>query len=368
MKNKPSPWLLILAPLILAACSRQEAAPEPVRAVRTITITAESAGGAHEYAAEIRARTESRLGFRVSGKMVRRSAEIGHRVKAGEVLAQLDPEDLKLGQDAARAGSRAAQVNVDLAEADFRRFKELRDQGFISAAELERRESTLRAAQATLEQAKAQAGVQGNQTAYSSLVATAPGVITAVEAEVGAVLSAGTPVVRVAHDGPRDAVFAVPEDVVAGVRMLLDKPGAVRVRVWGSTKEVPATVREVAAAADAATRTFQVKADLPAADLQLGQTASVIIDLPRVDGVAKLPLSAVTEQGGKTSVWLVDKATMTVRAQPVEVLGAEGNTVLVSSGLNPGQIVVTAGVHVLTAGQKVKFYIASDMPASAASR
>jgi multidrug efflux pump subunit AcrA (membrane-fusion protein) len=111
-----------------------------------------------------------------------------------------------------------------------------------------------------------------------------------------------------------------------------------------------------------------VKADLSAADLQLGQTASVIIDLPRVDGVAKLPLSAVTEQGGKTSVWLVDKASMTVRAQPVEVLGAEGNTVLVSSGVSPGHIVVTAGVHVLTAGQKVKFYTASDMPASAASR
>jgi multidrug efflux pump subunit AcrA (membrane-fusion protein) len=128
-----------------------------------------------------------------------------------------------------------------------------------------------------------------------------------------------------------------------------------------------ATVREVAAATDPTTRTFLVKADLGDAAVQLGQTATVMLDMPRVEGVTKLPLSAVLEQQGQTSVWLLDKATMTLKAQAVQVAGAEGNMVVVSSGLAPGQTVVTAGVHVLSAGQKVKLY-AEPAAVSAAAR
>jgi RND family efflux transporter MFP subunit len=333
-----------------------------VRAVRTTTVAPESAGGSQEFAAEVRARTESRLGFRVGGKMVSRSVDLGQRVKAGDVLAQLDPADLRLGEAAAAAAVRAAQVNVDLAEADYRRYKELRDQGFISGAELDRRDSTLKAARAQLAQASAQASVQGNQAGYSLLTAPAGGVITAVEAEPGTVLATGATVVRLAHDGPRDVVFSVPEDAVAGMRPLQGKAGALRVRIWGSNETVPATVREIAAAADPATRTFLVKADLGRADVQLGQTAAVLLELPRRDVVAKLPLTALTQDRGRTSVWLVDPASMTVRLQAVAVAGAEGNTVLVASGLSPGQLVVTAGVHVLTPGQKVKLF---DTPVAA---
>ena len=162
----------------LAACSKPEPAPDPVRAVRTQTVSAASTGGTHEYAAEVRARTESRLGFRVGGKIVRRAVNLGDAVKPGQVLAQLDPQDLRLGQDAARAALVAAQVNLDQAEADFKRFKELRDQGFISSAELERRDTSLKAARAQLDQARAQSNVQGNQAAYASLVADVAGVVT----------------------------------------------------------------------------------------------------------------------------------------------------------------------------------------------
>ncbi len=377
--NPPTPSLLrqrlapVLLPVVvaltavLAGCSRQAPAPEPVRAVRTMTVSADSAGGSHDYAAEVRARTESRLGFRVGGKMAARQAEVGQRVRAGQVLAQLDPQDLRLAQTAAGAALQAAQVNLDLAEADFQRYQGLRAQGFISAAELDRRASTLKAAKAQLVQAQAQAGVQGNQAAYSALTATAAGVITAVEAEPGAVLAAGTPVVRLAHDGPRDVVFAVPEDVVARMRPLLGQQGALKVRLWGTQATLPATLREVAAAADPATRTFQVKADLGRAEVQLGQTANVVIDLPRQEGVTRLPLTAVMQQQGQTAVWLLDRASMTVRVQPVQVAGADGNTVIVASGLQPGQVVVTAGVHVLTPGQKVKLYQAGTPPAAAAS-
>ncbi len=356
----------LISVAVLAACSQAQAPSEPVRAVRTLIVAADSAGGTYEYAAEVRARTESRLGFRVGGKVVRRNVNVGDTVKAGQVLAQLDPQDLKLGQDAARAGLVAAQANFDQTAADFKRFKELRDQGFISSAELERRETALKSAQAQLDQARAQSSVQGNQAAYASLVADASGVITAVDAEPGMVVAAGASVVRLAHDGPRDVVFSVPEDKVGLIKAMSAQPGRLSVRLWGANDQtLPARVREIAAAADPVTRTFLVKADLgqtPANLVRLGQTATIVAELPKVDGVAKLPLSALREEQGHTAVWVVDKTSMTVASQTVQLAGAEGNEAIVTSGLTPGQIVVTAGVHVLNPGQQVKLYVDPTAP------
>ncbi|MBZ8139766.1 efflux transporter periplasmic adaptor subunit [Rubrivivax gelatinosus] len=346
----------LLAAAALAACSRTEPPPEPVRAVRTLVVAAGSAGGVQEFAAEVQARTESQLAFRVGGKLVRRQAEVGRHVASGELLAQLDPEDLRLAQSAALATVRSAQVNAEMADADFKRFRELYEQGFISAAELDRRETTLKAARAQFEQARAQAGVQTNQAAYSDLHAPAAGVVTAVLAEPGAVLAAGTPVLRLAHDGARDVSFAVPEDEVGRLRAMQGRPGAVRVRLWGRTDTAPATVREVAAAADPVTRTFAVKADVGRAEMQLGQTATVIVEQPRVEGVTKLPLAAVVRQQGRSSVWVLDRRTMTVQPRAIEVAGSDGDQLIVGGGLAPGTVVVVAGVHVLKPGQKVRLY------------
>jgi membrane fusion protein, multidrug efflux system len=356
-----------LMPIVLVACAKREPEPEPIRAVRTQTVALGQAGAGHEYAADVRARSEVRLGFRVGGKLTARPAELGARVKAGQLLAQLDPEDMRQGQDSARAAVTAAQANAELAGAELRRYKELREQGFISGLELERRSMALTAAQTQLEQARAQAVVQGNMAAYTRLVANGAGVITAVEAEPGSVLAAGTPVLRLALDGPRDVVFAVPEDAAMALKPLLGQRGALAVRLWGASTTLPATLRELSASADPVTRTFQAKADVGQAPVQLGQTATVLVAMPRVEGIVKLPLSAITRQGDKSAVWLVDKATMTVRQVPVVVAGAEGNEVLVASGLSAGQEVVTAGVHVLTPGQKVKFYNATPAVAAASA-
>jgi multidrug efflux system membrane fusion protein len=363
------PFLLpVAAAMLLAACAKNEPLPEPIRAVRTMTVSNDAAGGVQEYAAEVKARTESRLGFRVGGKLVRRHVDAGTTVKAGQVLAQLDPQDLRLGQDAARAALVAAQANHDQTLADFKRYKDLRDQGFISSAELERRDTALKSAKAQLDQARAQASVQGNQANYATLVADASGVVTAVDAEPGMVVGAGAPVLRLAHDGPRDVVFSVPEDKVTLVKALAGQPGRFKVRLWGASGEVlPATIREVAASADPVTRTFAVKADLATADVRLGQTATMLVELPKTIGVHKLPLSALKEEQGRTIVWLVDKATMTVKPQPVQVAGADGNDAVVSGGLSAGQVVVTAGVHVLNPGQKVKLYVDPGAPSSAAA-
>lgn len=365
---KPLHALLLAGLAVLAACSKPEPAPAPVRAVRTLTVAPQSAGGVQEYAGEVRARTESRLGFRVGGKIVRRDADLGDNVKAGQLLAQLDPQDLRLGQEAAKAALSAAQVNHDQAAADFKRFKELRDQGFISSAELERRETALKAALAQLEQARAQSSVQGNQAAYASLLADAKGVITAVEAEPGMVVAAGTPVLRLAHDGPRDVVFAVPEDKLALIRQLAAVPGRFSVKLWGDDgTALPASIREISAAADPVTRTFLVKADVGKAPVKLGQTATVRVELPQTAGVTKLPLTALKEEQGRSIVWLVDRQSMTVRAQAVQVAGADGNDAVITGGLQAGQVVVTAGVHVLNPGQTVKFYVEPGASAAASA-
>ena len=356
----------------LAACSKPESVPDPVRAVRTLTIAPQSTGGTYEYAGEVRSRTESRLSFRVGGKMLKRLVDVGDTVKAGQVLAQLDPQDLRLGQEAARAAVAMAQAGFDQNVADFKRYKDLHEQGFIGPAELERRDMALKTSRAQLEQAKAQAGVQSNQASYASLLADASGVITGVDIEPGMVVAAGTPVLRLAHDGARDVVFSVPEDRVGLVKAMAGEPGRFTVRVWGAqtaaaTDLLPATIREISAAADPVTRTFLVKADIGKAAVQLGQTVTVAMALPHTAGITKLPLSALREEHGNSAVWLVDRGNMTVKSQTVTLAGADGNEAVVTSGLAPGQVVVTAGVHVLNPGQKVKFYVDPGAPSASAA-
>ncbi|MEO5844078.1 MAG: efflux RND transporter periplasmic adaptor subunit [Caldimonas sp.] len=353
----------------LAACSKPEPAPEPLRAVKTIVVEAASAGGSFEYSGEIRARVESKLSFRVPGKVLERSVDSGAVVRAGQVLARLDGRDLRLGQDVALATVASAEVNLQQAEADFKRYRDLRNQGFISSAELERRETSLKVAKAQWNQARAQSGVQGNQAAYAVLVADASGVVTGVEVEPGMVVAAGTPVLRLAHDGPRDVVFSVPEDKVSAMQALAAQGGTVDVRVWGAAGgKVTARLREVAAAAEPMTRTFLVKADLSGNELpalRLGQTATVSVAAPKRAGVARVPLSALREDHGRSTVWVVDPATMTATVREVKVGGAEGNDVVVAAGLGTGDRVVTAGVHVLSPGQKVRLYADPDAPMAA---
>jgi len=373
------PVAAVLVAAALAGCSKPPAAEDPVRAVKVQTVGASAYGTAPEFSAEVRARIETPMGFRVAGKILRRQAELGQRVQAGQVLAQLDPQDYRLAADAARAQQASAQTNRDLAAADLKRYRELRAQNFISGAELERRETTYKSAQAQFEQAQAQLASQGNQASYATLVADTAGVVTAIEAQPGQVVSAGTPVLRIAQDGARDVVFAVPEDRAAQI-----KPGSdVAVRGWAGGPELPGKVREVGASADPVTRTYTVKVAIDAATAPpLGATVYARPQaLSHVGApVLKLPTSALRQEGSGSAVWVLDKASMTVRSQPVQVATADGNEAVIAQGLEPGMQVVVAGVHVLAPGQKVSIYqgksttpvavggTPATAPASAASR
>jgi len=367
--NLPLSWparLVFLACLVLQACSKPVPAEEPVRAVKVLTVGLDAMQSGAEYAGEVRSRVESRLGFRVGGKLLRRHVEMGQHVKAGELLAQLDPQDFKLAADGARAQLAAATTNRDLALADAKRYKDLREQNFISAAELERRDTALKAAQAQVDQAQAQLAALGNQTAYANLVADVAGVVTSVDAEPGQVLAAGTPILRIAQDGPRDGVFAVPEDKVGKLKV----GSQVLVQAWAEQKSASASVREVAASADPVTRTFTVKVGLNGPETwPLGSTVTIAPKALDRSGpsVMKLPTSALQHDGEKAAVWVLEKATMTVRLQPITITTADGNEVVVSQGLEPGMQVVSVGAHVLNPGQKVTIYQSKQAAAAAAT-
>lgn len=350
---------LVLVPLLaagLVACTKPVPTEEPVRAVKLLTVQTGKMQSQSEFAGEVRARTELRLGFRVPGKLVRRQAEVGQRVKAGDVLAQLDQQDFKLAINAVQAQLSAATTNRDLAAAEVRRARSLKAQNFISSVEVDRRQATVDAANAQVELIRAQLDTQTNQSGYARLVATASGIVTAVDAEPGQVVAVGTPVVRIAQDGPLDVVFSVPESSVAA----LPVGSQAEVRQWAGNTVLSGVVREKGAVADPVTRTFQIRLALePGVTLPLGSTVTVVPQALSAKGLEaiKLPTSALMHYKNGSAVWVLEPASMTLRAQPVEIFVADGNDAVISSGLAPGMQVVVAGVHVLTAGQKVTVYV-----------
>ena len=358
MHSKVSFFMVLMAALAtLSACSRQDAPPEPVRAVKVVTVGAQGLQTEAVYAGEVRARVESRLGFRVGGKLTQRAVDAGQRVSAGQLLAAIDPQDYQLSAQAAQAQLVAAQTQRDVALADYKRYESLKAQGFISGAELERREASLKAAEAALVQARSQSQAQSNQVGYAHLKATAAGVVTALEAEVGQVLAAGQPVVRLAHDGQRDAVFSVPEQAVSMFKVGMPMQAQL---VGGEPSSLKGRVREVGASADPVTRTFTVKLALDASEkLPLGATVNVLspaqAQAAAVSAI-QLPTTALRQEGAGTAVWVLDEASMTVQPQKVTLGPVQAQQVAIASGLQAGQKVVVAGVHVLSPGQKVTLY------------
>ncbi|MEY2620712.1 MAG: hypothetical protein RIT26_532 [Pseudomonadota bacterium] len=341
------------------ACSPSAPPPEPVRSVKLVTAQSTDGASAAGWAAEVRARYETRLSFRIGGLLTQRSIELGQRFKAGQLLAQLDPQDAGLNSQAAQAQLLNARIQRDLAATELQRFEVLWKQGFIGPAEWDRRQAGWRSAQAQFEQAQAQADLLLNQASYAQLIAPQAGVVTGLEAEPGQVLTAGAPVLRVAWDGPREVQAWVSEDQVASWKV----GQTVQVTRWGETERVSARLREVSASADPQTRSYLVRIDLPAnQDWALGQTARVWrgeSNSSTASGVA-LPTSAVLQVKGQASVWVYDPVQQQVQPVAVQVQGYQGDRVLVSSGLSAGQQVVAAGGHALTPGQKVTPYVGKN--------
>lgn len=335
--------------LLLASCSRPVEKVEEIRPVRAMVVAAGTGKTIIELAGEIQPRYESQLGFRVGGKLIARKVEVGTLVKRGQVLMQLDPLDLQLAQSQAKAAVSATESSLALAKAELDRYRELRQKNFVSQALLDAKEAAYKSAMASHEQANAGLKVQANQSSYSTLYADADGVITAVQAEVGQVVAAGTPVVKLARTAEKEVRVSIPEDQIEVLRQVTD----LAVKTWANSNvAISGRLRELSPIADPATRTYTAKISLPRAgpEIRLGMTASVQFAAPALPGI-HLPMTALVNIKEGTAVWVVESGV--VKLVPVQVASATGTEVLVAQGLSAGQSVVTAGVNQLRPGQKV---------------
>jgi membrane fusion protein, multidrug efflux system len=359
---KPFLFSLPLA-LALAACGNGEQIPAPPRPVLTQTIVPGATATRDVYPGEIRARHEADLGFRVPGKLIARTVDAGARVKRGQVLARLDPEDARLAAQAAGAQAASAESDLALARAELERHAELLAKKFISQSAFDARQNAFNAARARAEQARSQAALSANQAAYTTLEADADGVVLSVAAEPGQVLAAGQPVLRLARAGAKEVVVSAPEG-----RLARFEPGqAVAISLWADPATVfPGRVREIAGGADPATRTYAVRISAPGAPehAHLGMSANVLFPSPEDPALVLLPLPALTRDGDNAAVWVVDPATSRVRLRHVSVGQFREDGVTITGGLHPGDVVVTAGVHKLRADEVVRVAV----PAPAAGR
>lgn len=357
MTRQLLPTLLLSGTVLaLAGCGHKEAPPPPERPVKLLTVGSGSIAATAELAGEVRARVESNLGFRVGGKIISRRVETGQRVRRGDELARLDPRDFELADQTADSALIAAGARLENARAEYARYQELGKKSFVSATDLERKRVELSAAEAQYRQAQSSLALEQNRMADTTLRADADGVVTAIQADVGEVVGAGQPVIRLAQDGPREIEVEFPEN-----RTQLAPVARAQVALWAAPgSRLPAALRELSAAADPHTRTFRARYTVkaPVSALALGQSATLYLALPaQKSGASRLPTTALFGQQGRSLVWVYDPKSGTVHRQPVQTLGVDGLDVLVA-GLAPGMQVVTAGVHVLAEGQKVQPFAA----------
>jgi RND family efflux transporter MFP subunit len=339
-------------PFVLAACDDEavSAGARVERPVQVQRVAFENDAATREFVGVVRARYENDLGFRVAGKIVSRVVNVGDRVRAGDVVAELDPQDLKLQVESAEAEFAAANSNLHQAAADLDRYSALKTHGFASSADFDRKKAAKDEAEARLERARRALDLARNQFDYADLKADADGVITATLAEPGQVVAVGQPVARLAHYGEKEAVIALPET-------WLDDAQASQaiVQLWsGPERQYAARLRELSPQADATTRTYAARftIDDPDDSVALGMTAIVTLSHPSDIMVAKLPLSAIINRGAGPSVYVVDQVDQ-LELRPVKVASFTEDAALIASGVSDGDRVVTLGVQKLDAGQKV---------------
>lgn len=344
--------LLVLAGVMLVACSEKEPPPEPVRPVLSIKVEALAEENLGRFAGNIQARYESNVGFRVPGRIASRSVDVGAEVEKGALLATLDPTDQQNQLRSAEGDLASVQAQFINAQANARRQQALFDRGVGSQAQLDAAQTDLKTTQASLDQAKAAVSQARDQLNYVELRSDHKAVVTAWNAEAGQVVTAGQQVVTLAQPDIKEAVIDLPDTLVDQL------PEGVVFQVASQLNPniaTTATVREVEPQAQSATRTRRARLTLtetPSA-FRLGTAISVTLSTavtPRIE----LPLSALQEVEGKPRIWIVDAQTLTVSPRDVSIVSRTDSSVVVASGVKSGERIVTAGVNSLKPGQKVK--------------
>jgi membrane fusion protein, multidrug efflux system len=336
----------------VAGCDKASPPISEARLVRTVTVEHGAEGEIVSLTGQVRAKDEVSLAFRLDGRMTERPVHVGDTLKASQLVARLDPQIQDNALRSAEANLASLEAAMTEARLTFSRQQELLKDGWIPRAKFDEAQQKFLSAQAQVDSGEAQLRTAREQQSYTTVLADTPGTVTAVGAEPGDVVRAGQAIVQLAREGGRDAVFDVPE------QLMRTGPQDPKVEIaLSNDPQVKATgrVREIAPQADSATRTFQVKVgiDDPSEALRLGATVTGRIRLSAPPGV-DVPASALTEADGRPAVWVVDPQNQTVSLRGVEVLRYDPGAVVISKGLETGEVVVTAGVQTLRPGQKVR--------------
>jgi RND family efflux transporter MFP subunit len=344
--------LLLAVSLISSSCSQEEEPlQEIIRPVLSVIVEPRDQTQSG-FVGSIQPEVSASLSFRLLGRLVARDVDVGDVVTKGTTIAALDPQALQLQVQTARADLSSAQAQAANAAGSEERAKALLDSKNISQAQYDSALQARAAAQAGVTQAQAALAKAQEQLGYTQLFSDFDGVVTSASAEVGQVVNPGQTVVTVARSDVREAVVDIPDQMAVEL-----KPGTEFTVALQSapTITVPGKVREVAPQSDDMTRTRRVKLSLanPPVAFRLGSTVTVTRSVAVTPSIV-LPASALLDEAGKTSVWVVDPAALTVGLRPIKV-GVQGfGYFTVASGIEPGSRVVTAGVHSLTQGQKVR--------------
>jgi len=343
--------LCIIVGVFLYANTKTKVAEEDVVTVRTVTIQATEGSQGYTYAGEVRGRYESQLAFQVSGKISKRNVELGSIVNAGAVLMQIDAKDIQQTVNSNSAQVASAESQLSLAKSNLDRYRKLLDQGAISQSMYDQYVNAYNVAVAGVRQASSQYAQGANQLDYSLLRADKPGVVSSIAAEAGQVVSAGQTVVTVVQDGEREVEISIPESRIEELR----SAGQIKASFWAlPAVTVNGGIREISPMADPITRTFKVRISLnnPPPAIKLGMTASIQVAAPSAQPTVTIPMAAVYQDGKTPAVWIVKDNVLAL--QPITTGNFGNGTIEALSGIKPGDCVVTAGVHKLKEGQKVK--------------
>ncbi|HKW34874.1 MAG TPA: efflux RND transporter periplasmic adaptor subunit [Candidatus Acidoferrum sp.] len=342
--------LIFSIALALEGCSTQGKDPRtqpPV--VRLATVNSSSAGDP-SFTGVVTSRVQSDLGFRVSGKVVRRYVDTGQLVHNGQPLMEIDVTDYAHAITNQAQTVAAARARADQSVADEARYRGLVGTGAVSASTYDQVKAAAEAAKAQLAALEAEEKVARDQGDYSLLVADADGTVVETLAEPGQVVAAGQTVVKLAHAGPREASIYLPETIRPALK------SAAKATLYRQTKTVPAWLRQLSDAADPQTRTYEARYVLGGAGANAPLGSTVTVELPpsgSTEGL-QVPIGSITDRGKGPGVWVFNEKSSTVSFRPVQVLRLGEEDAVISNGVRPGEKIVALGAHLLSDGQQIR--------------
>lgn len=347
-------WLAAMAgAVLLAGCQpgAKSASKEPLL-VDVIAAEVKEFSPRITLTGEIQANVTSDLAFQTSGQVLERFVEVGERVAAGQVLARLSASEQIADRDAAEAALAAAQFGLEQANTNLRRQQGLLDKGITTRTDYDEAVESVSTTTSTLKAAQVDYESALDAIDHTELKAFSDGIVTARKIDVGQVVQTGQPAFTVAADGPREAVFDVDEGVLTETFAAQDF--IVRSE---SDDSVTATARlqEISPTIDKTSGSVEIKLALSStpAEMSLGSVVTTSGQYSRVSAMV-LPAAALTSEGGQPAVWVLDPQTHVASRRRVELAAFDNNSLVVAAGVEPGELVVTAGANLVFPGQTVR--------------